>query len=353
MSKEEYEKRFSEFTFTRANIEKERKSLADLSLRYPHKNFYGYNATNSVGDYIRNVKNVHVVFQANDSENLRYSQDAPFSQDSVDVTEAWAELSYEVEGMDGKSCIAGTKSVALFDSYYSELCSNSHDLFGCVGLKKSEYALFNRRYGKEEYHQLRDKIIAHMRQTGEWGNFFPAVPSLFAYNESTAQDYFPLTEKEALARGMKWYHRTDRDYKITLRPAEIPETIQKTDDAVLEETVGCISQEDFVLRKKYLNCATAFRILPAELDLYRKMGIPIPEKCPQCRKQDRMQMRNPRKLWNRQCQCAGIRSKNGTYQNIGDHTHGGGHCSNTFDTSYALDRPEIIYCEPCYQAEVQ
>lgn len=32
--------------------------------------------------------------------------------------------------------------------------------------------------------------------------------------------------------------------------------------------------------------------------------------------------------------------------------HGNIPCPNEFQTSYAPDRPEIVYCEACYQAEV-
>jgi hypothetical protein len=35
-----------------------------------------------------------------------------------------------------------------------------------------------------------------------------------------------------------------------------------------------------------------------------------------------------------------------------DHPHGDKKCEEEFDTAYAPDRPEIIYCEKCYQAEV-
>jgi len=46
------------------------------------------------------------------------------------------------------------------------------------------------------------------------------------------------------------------------------------------------------------------------------------------------------KLWHRACMCD---KKN--------HEHAG-KCSNEFETSYALGRPEIIYCESCYNKEV-
>jgi hypothetical protein len=27
-------------------------------------------------------------------------------------------------------------------------------------------------------------------------------------------------------------------------------------------------------------------------------------------------------------------------------------CNNTFETTYAPDRPEIVYCDGCYKSEV-
>ncbi len=48
----------------------------------------------------------------------------------------------------------------------------------------------------------------------------------------------------------------------------------------------------------------------------------------------------------------GEESLDGVYMNTGEHHHGKGRCPNEFETSYAPDRPEIVYCESCYQSEV-
>lgn len=40
------------------------------------------------------------------------------------------------------------------------------------------------------------------------------------------------------------------------------------------------------------------------------------------------------------------------YQNQASHFHGTSYYQNEFETSYAPDRPEIVYCEQCYQAEM-
>jgi len=46
-----------------------------------------------------------------------------------------------------------------------------------------------------------------------------------------------------------------------------------------------------------------FRIIKEELDFYRKHNLPIPRKHPDERHRERMKLRNPRKLFERICNC--------------------------------------------------
>ena len=82
------------------------------------------------------------------------------------------------------------------------------------------------------------------------------------------------------------------------------------------------------------------------------MDLPLPNKCPNCRHAERFIKHNPLKFWYRTCQCKGNSSTNDLYINNAQHTHGNEPCKNEFETSYAPDRPEIVYCEKCYQQEV-
>jgi hypothetical protein len=43
-----------------------------------------------------------------------------------------------------------------------------------------------------------------MRSTGEWGEFFPHELSPFGYDETVAQEYFPMTEEEV--KNMPRFH---------------------------------------------------------------------------------------------------------------------------------------------------
>ncbi len=99
-------------------------------------------------------------------------------------------------------------------------------------------------------------------------------------------------------------------------------------------------------------CSAAFRLIPNEIAFYKRMNLPVPRLCPNCRHFARLLFRNPMKLRKRICVCAGTESENGAHTNTVSHFHGENHCPNEFETSYAPERPEIIYCEQCYQAEV-
>jgi hypothetical protein len=200
-----------------------------------------------------------------------------------------------------------------------------------MGLRQSEYSILNKKYSKEEYVALKQKIIDHMKKTGEWGEFFdPSIIAPFAYNECVAYDYFPFTKEEALGKGYKWYDRPAREYQVTMKTEQIPQTITETPDTIMKEVIECASVHDESSISP--NCPRAFRVIQMELDFYKATGMPIPKFCPACRREARFKKRNPRTLWKRSCMNEG--------------------CQNEFETSYDPERSEIIFCESCYNKTV-
>ncbi len=182
-----------------------------------------------------------------------------------------------------------------------------------------------------------------------YGEFFPVELSMFAYNETIAQDYLPLTKEKAEARGYSWQKNDAKDYQISISTDNLPDEIDDVKDDILKEIIECAHQG-----KCNEECATAFRIIPQELEFYRKLGLPLPRLCFNCRHIQRIKKRNPMKLWPRTCECDGLASRQSliAYTNTAEHFHGSAPCPNQFETSYAPDRPEIVYCESCYNSEV-
>ena len=169
-----------------------------------------------------------------------------------------------------------------------------------------------------------------MKKEGTYGQFFPPELAPFGFNETLGYDYFPITKDWALHKGFKWQDKTTGTYgKETIKEKGMPETIGEVAEDILNEVLVC------------KDCKKNFRITKSELDFYKRMNLPLPHKDFECRHQDRMKKRNPRKLWHRSCMCE---QKN--------HLHGAQKCENEFETSYSPDRPEMVYCETCYQQEV-
>jgi len=239
---------------------------------------------------------------------------------------------------------------------YSMYIVGSSNIFGCVGIKKQKYCILNKQYSKDEYEKLRATIIEQMDKipykdkqgnTYTYGEFFPIALSPFSYNETSAQEFFPLQKEEAQRKGYQWKEMAAKTVQVTKKTDELPDTIDGVLDSITKDVIECLHKGECNEQ-----CTKGFTIIPAELKFYQSMNLPLSRLCPNCRHAARTQFRNPLKLWERQCQCAGKTSENSIYENTVEHFHKNDHCSNNFQTAYSPDKPDIIYCEQCYLAEV-
>jgi hypothetical protein len=113
----------------------------------------------------------------------------------------------------------------ISDSFYSSHCINSVSYaFGCSSLKNAHHCILNTSYSIAEYETLCGKIIDHMKSTGEWGEFFPHELSPFGYNETVANEYFPLIEKEIKKKEWKWYEGENKNMYIGTYYVPLPIT---------------------------------------------------------------------------------------------------------------------------------
>jgi len=366
LTKEEYKKRLQgidlgSFKNLTGNLEKFNAAYNKAI----HKYAQFINTNNCTGNNMRNARDCKMCFDifgtgSEDSKYVEWVVDGvKDSYDSYGMPRA--ERIYEalatgfdlMENSDYAFTIfaRGSKNVR-----YSINCSASHDLFGCVGLDKKEYCILNRQYSKEEYETFVPKIIEHMNSISyvdskgrvyKYGEFFPTEISPFAYNETIAQEYFPLTRKQAQDQGYGWRDGDVKNYKIDIKSEDLPDHIKDVDESILSKVIGCGHKGECNEQ-----CTAAFKITKEEFQFYKKLNLPLPRLCSNCRHYNRLRQRTPFKLWHRKCQCAGFQSANGVYQNTIKHSHGDGQCLNEFETSYAPDRPEIVYCEQCYQQEV-
>jgi hypothetical protein len=301
---------------TNEGIAELRQQFTDFCLKFPNKFIHGTHNETVTGDYLNNCKQAINCYESNDLENCKYFYQAfDSAKDCMDVQECGdkVELLYEtsVSGYTAYNVQFSNHGLSNLQNFmYCQYCSRSKDLFACFGLRNKQFCIFNKQYTEEQYHLLKAKIIEHMKTTGEFGEYWPLSTAWFPYNETLAQDYFPLTKEQAIAEGLRW-----RD----------PAPITKTEDTTLRQCKTCSKQ---------------FKLIAQETAMYQAASIPLPDQCFMCRHRARSAQRNPRSLWHRQCMCTQT-----------DHGHQG-LCSTEFDTTYAPERKEIVYCEACYQKEI-
>lgn len=343
-------------------IQSYQKEFSELKRSRLHKYMTEKNAPGCTGDAVANSKNAKHCFVSGDLENCSYLLMVAKAKDSADVNNGCCTMELAYECSTAGVNTYNTKLSAdvwpdVRNATYSQSCRNDvNNLFGCVSVRKKQHCIFNKQYTKEEYEALVPKIIAQMNEMPytdkkgrvyKYGEFFPPEFSIYAYNETPAQDYFPKTEDETETMGFRWKTIEPRHYGITIASNYLPDHIRDVADDITKQIVGCEHEG-----KCNHQCTAAFRITPNELLFYRRMNLPLPHLCPNCRHYERFTMTNPYRLWKRHCQCAGAESESGAYKNTIAHFHGTGKCPSEFETSYAPERKEIVYCEQCYNSEV-
>jgi len=325
LSKEEWETKIAEAQ--KISLQKIWQKFLEYKKNFPVRFYHGNANEDVTGDYLDNCKNVRECFCCSNLEDSAYCS-------FLRVGKNYQNQDVDTYGENLNNCYQslslGTNATNILGSFacyidiynlcYCYYClQNCHDLFGCVGMRHTEYCILNKQYTKEEYEELVPKIIEHMKQTGEWGEFFPIELSPFGYNETFAQETYPLTKDEALARGCKWQELNDKlpeVEKVIDDPNMLPENIAEIPEDVLNWAIRCERSQ------------RPFKIQKLELEFYRKNNLPLPHLHPDERHKDRLALKNPQKLYHRTCDKPG--------------------CSVEFETTYAPDQPEKVYCEKCY-----
>ncbi|MFH0851395.1 MAG: hypothetical protein V1876_01465 [Candidatus Peregrinibacteria bacterium] len=281
------------------------------------------NCDNVTGDYLKDSKNLRRCFDVSYGEDCNYIFTGFQIKDLMDVCHTTdVQLGYESLslGYGSYNTIFTHGSWGSKNLLYCDIIQTGSDMFGCVCMKPGRYCVLNRQYTKEEYEELVPRVIELMQKHGEYGEFFPAGIAPFAYNETTAQVYYPLTEAEARKRGWPWREVKEENLQVskTIPASKLPSSIDDVPDDILNWAITCEGT------------GRPFKVVKKELEFYREYRLPVPHFHPDERHRRRMALRNPRKLWSRNCM----------------------KCQKAIETTYAPERPEIVCCENCYLKEV-
>lgn len=335
-SKEDYLKKLEEFDFKSwGKLQEFKKKAHEFWDTLPYRAYKGHSMNvNVTGDYVYESKNSFDMYISNGAEDSRYCQfiTVPKARDCYDYS-GWGDNAQSV--YEAHSSGEGVNNVKFSYCAYSESSNVEYSIWtiagkdnlGCVNLKRKKYCILNKEYSKEEYEKLKAEIIEDMKNNPyidkkgrvyKYGEFFPTDFSLFNYNETTAFKFFPKTKEQVLAEGLSWGEDTEVKHNCTIEPKDLPETIALTGENILNEVVGCVE------------CGRGYKVGQMELSLLQKMNLPIPHSCPKCRIKYLFSRLDPIALWTRNC----------------------AKCGEETSSAFGPERPEIIYCEKCYQQEL-
>jgi hypothetical protein len=191
-------------------LEAERSRFVRFKAGQPLRCVQGVNYENSSGNFLNEVKDCRQCCMASESEALEHCiwmNRARFSLFTAGFGHN-SELLYGCSGVGNAAynlkfsaqCRAGVRDLEY--CYLAE--SNTHDCFGCLSLRNASHCILNKQYTPQEYAELLPRVKAHMRATGEYGEFFPPRLCPFAYNQTDAVFFFPLERDAAIARGYRW-----------------------------------------------------------------------------------------------------------------------------------------------------
>ncbi|MEK9157353.1 MAG: hypothetical protein AAB448_04495, partial [Patescibacteria group bacterium] len=278
LTKAEYEQRMAGIDLgKRSVVEQYQKQFDELLAKegvWPEN--FNVNIQDSSGEYLANAVHCVECFDSSDAPTNQYrccwnygvNDSNAYMWGSVDSTECYMCVS-SPNSNQSKFCY---RSFRLDNCEFCMTCSDLRDCFGCIGLKKRQFCIFNKQYTEEEYWRLVDEIKCAMLDRAEYGNYLPTALSSTFVPESGAVVYGGATEEQLRLLGGQIFEAdaegatgADRiDPSKARRRDEIPDAI----DDLGDEWIGVPIYDEVSKR--------TFTYLRPEVEHYRRLRIAPP-----------------------------------------------------------------------------
>ena len=324
LSKEGYESFLqSIYPISRENIILYEEKFWKLIKTLPMSGTRNVAVVNVFGVNLRNSKNLYDVNDADNSENVRHSDEIINLKDGMDVTFS-GKADHLYMGTNIGVMSNNIKfSVSTKFSSECEYCFNSKNLnncFMCFGFQNGSYCILNKKYSKEEYYKVLDEIKTEMLKRGEYGNGVGMEFSAQAYNFSVAQISFPLSDEEIVKLGGYIARDPETNAKDVnlISKEELPQTIEEVDEDILNKAIKCEIS------------GRPFRITASELIFYKNMKLPLPSTHPSIRMENRIKLPSNGKRYKAIC----------------------AKCDKKIETMFDSKDKYILYCEDCFKQEI-
>ncbi|MFH0769853.1 MAG: hypothetical protein V1926_00575 [Candidatus Peregrinibacteria bacterium] len=202
---------------------------------------------------------------------------------------------------------------------YSVHCFQCQHCFGCCGLVGKKYHIFNKPFPEADYEREKQRIIAAMKSTGEYGKFFPGHFAANPYEESIAGFYWPLTAEQGRKLGLRMREREEERAAGARDASEVPDCSDQADESITSAPYW-----DPVAKRP-------FQILQEDILFAQDLGVPLPYTYYMRRLQENFR----------------LIPFDGTLRDVAC-----GKCQKQTQTGWLKEYDGRILCEECYLKEV-
>lgn len=326
LTKEKYEQRVQEWDLrSRQTYERAKKAFREMlrTQSWHRATFIDQCQECSDSNYVyasKGCTNCFFVDELEDCMNVLRGFGGKDSLDSVCVA-VGAELVYCSTTPQDK-CYDVKYGYNVMQSKYMEYCAHCFQCqhcFGCCGLVGKKCHIFNKPYEPAEYEQKKAEVIAAMKKTGEYGQFFPPHFAASPYEESLAGFYWPMATEEGKRRGF-WMREREEEREPNAQDAsQVPDRSDQADEVVTKTPFW-----DGEAKRP-------FQILKEDIAFAQDLGVPLPYTYYMRRLQENFS----------------LIPFNGELRSTAC-----GKCSGKTQTSWPTEYDGRILCEGCYLKEV-
>ncbi|MEK7105377.1 MAG: hypothetical protein AAB865_01705 [Patescibacteria group bacterium] len=275
LSKEEWEKRRAEVDLGSRTVLEE--YIAKFQGLVGHKAIWPENfneqTENCIGEYLQKCRQCKYMLAGHDSQDNYYG--AVFlgnSENNAFVGGALQSFDniYSHAPLKSRGCKYVHSCYECQNMEYCMQCYNCENCFGCVGLIRKKFCIFNKQYEEAEYWQRVDELKCAMLDRGEYGEFFPAkfAPSYWPVSVGLL---YQIEEDEATKLGVNLLDPESAGALGELAEGTVLHSLDELPDHINQtepEKWGGVPFMDPAEKRRYA-------LLKPEIALYKQLGIAI------------------------------------------------------------------------------
>lgn len=159
--------------------EKILEKIGALRKKIPTLSSWQFKTENCIGDFLLNSKNCYNCFDSQGCQDSGYLTRIynVYGERTVDTWDCMFNVdltsSYEcIQVGKGWNCSFCHFCENVRDAMFCEGCYDSHDLFGCVNVKRKNHCILNTEYPQAEYKKRKDAILAEMKKERAFSQWF-------------------------------------------------------------------------------------------------------------------------------------------------------------------------------------